>query len=312
MENINKLLVPIDYSETSLNALDLAVAMSRRHEAEIRLLHVIDPNQYIFISNEGLLIDFSRESVVEAETRKLKKLAETIADENAVRCSVECRTGSVCPNIVETAAQFNTDFIVMGAHGVSGIREYFMGSDAYRVVKTAGCPVLTVPNNRKWTDFKEIVFPIRPVPGALEKYEIARKIVRKNNAHLTVLGLSDEGDQSTINALNQAVLLLKSQLGQDDINGDTLLLQTDSIAETVLQKTSDLRADLVIITADLDTTVDHFFVGPFVQQIVNHAKVPVLSIRPQPVALQQLQPVDDFFEDDQAAINATLPPIQMG
>ena len=308
---LQKLLVPIDYSDTSLNALDLAVAMSRRHDAEIRLLHVINPGQYLFAWSNGAQTDPSKEAVISTETQKLQKLAETIAADAYVRCAYTCRTGVVCETIVETAREFDADFIVMGTHGTSGIREYFMGSEAYRVIKTASCPVLTVPNNQPWTDFNEIVFPVRPVPGALDKYEVARKIIRKNNAHLTVLGLLDGEDDQKIETLNQAIASLRDQLSQDEVNSDTLLLQTDSIAKTVLEKAADLRADLIVITADLDTTVQHFFVGPFAQQIVNRATVPVLSIRPQPFMVLRMQPVNETAWPEIPTLQNLFPPLQL-
>ena len=280
--SLRHLLVPVDYSETSLNALKLAVSMSERHEAVIRLVHVINPKQYIFSWGENVLVDQSRAVVVENEQQKLQTLADAITADSGVRCSVECRTGVVSETITETAREFDADVIVMGTHGTSGIRAYFMGSEAYRVVKTATCPVLTVPNAQVWTQFRTILFPIRPVPNALDKYDMARKIIRKNDAHLTALGLLDDDDSQKMTVINQSIASLSGLLIQDDIDGDALLLKTDAVAQAVLQKADEIRADLIIITADLDTTIEHFFVGPFAQQIVNRARVPVLSIRPQP------------------------------
>ena len=307
---LRHLLVPIDYSETSLNALNLAVSMSLRHDAVIRLVHVINPSQYIFSWGANALVDQSREVVVENERQKLQKIADSITADSLVRCSVECRTGVVSETIVETARAFEADVVIMGTHGTSGIREYFMGSEAYRVVKTATCPVLTVPDSQVWTQFRAILFPIRPVPNALDKYDMARTLIRKNKAHLTVLGLLDTQDAAKMNIINQSIASLSGLLIQDDIDGDTLLLETDSVAQTVLQKADELHADLIIITADLDTTIGHFFVGPFAQQIVNRARVPVLSIRPQPSIPLRMQSNMDLRWPELPSFNL-FPPVQI-
>lgn len=289
MENLTlrKLLVPIDYSRTSLNALDLAMAMSGRHGAEIRLLHVKNSRQAFIPWEDGDGFDPSNEAVTEVEIMRLQNLAETMSTTHSVHCSIECRTGVVCDTIVKAANEFNADVIVMGTHATSGIRAYFMGSEAYRVVETAQCPVLTVPNHRKWTDFKEIIFPVRPIPGSIEKYDITRAISLKNNAHLTVLGLFDRYDELKNEILTSVVDTLKSQLMHDEINGEVLLLKTDSVTHTIQQKISERHADLVVVTADTNTASQYSLFGPFVQQIINHANVPVLSIRPHYQAFAQ-------------------------
>ncbi|MFD2935276.1 universal stress protein [Spirosoma flavum] len=297
MENltIKRLLVPIDYSQTALNALDLAVAMSQRHKAEIRLTHVLTSFQDDYTWEDGNLLEDSSKSAVEKEILRLRHLAETISATHSIACSFECRIGIVCDKIVEAATEFNADLIVIGTHGSSGIRSYFMGLEAYRVVKAAACPVLTVPNHQKWTDFHEIIFPVRPMAGTMDKYDLARTISHKNNAHLTVLGLLDRHDKLKNEILTSVIETLKNQLTQDEINGDMLLLETDSVPYSVYQKASELHADLIIINSDIDTTSKFSLFGPFVEQIVNHAKVPVLAIRPKSVATPQRQQAISLF-----------------
>ncbi|GAB3641968.1 universal stress protein [Spirosoma arcticum] len=282
MENLTlrKLLVPVDHSHTSLNALALAVAMSERHGAEIRLLFVVDSRRACSAGNSNDGVDPVQESLMETTILRLQTLAETTSANHSVHCSIECRTGVVCDTIVQAANEFNADLIVMGTCDTSGIRAYFMGLEAYRVVEAAQCPVLTVPNHRKWTDFNEIIFPVRPIPGATEKYDITRAISLKNNAHLTVLGLFDRYDELKNEILTSVVDNLKNQLMHDEIKGEILLLKTDSIAYAIQQKISEFDADLIVITADINAASPYSLLGPFAQQIINYANVPVLSVRP--------------------------------
>ncbi|GAB4015382.1 hypothetical protein GCM10028808_40520 [Spirosoma migulaei] len=298
MENliVKKLLVPIDYSQTSLNALDLAVAMAQRHNAEIRLIHVLTSFQDDYAWADSNLLTDSTTSTVEKEIQRLKQLAETTSSTHSISCSFEHRIGIVCDKIVEAATDFGADLIVIGTHGTSGLRSYFMGLEAYRVVKVAACPVMTVPNHQKWTSFREIIFPVRPIPGTTDKYDLARIISLKNNAHVTVLGLLDRYDELKNEILTSVLSTLKNRLTHDEINGDMLLLATDSVPYTIHQKASELQADLIIITSDIDTASKFSLFGPFVEQIVNHAKVPVLAIRPQPIAGALQQPADGLFQ----------------
>ena len=218
--------------------------------------------------------------------------------------------GIVCDKIVEAAEEFNAGLIVIGRHGTAGIRSYFMGLEAYRVVKAASCPVLTVPNHQKWTDFHEIIFPVRPITGTTDKYDIARLISRKNNAHLTVLGLLDRHDELKNEVLTNVLTTLTIQLTLDEINGDMLILETDSAPFSVQQKARELRADLIVITADIDTVSRFSLFGPFAEQIINHAKVPVLAIRPRSKAVAQLHPAGECVKALTPLISPAIHPIQ--
>ncbi len=282
---IKKILVSIDYSETSTNALSLAIALSRLHKAEIKLIYAADFFECISVSRNGLMINFSKEAFISSETQRLWRLANDVMDSQTDRYSVECRIGSMSSTIVEAARDFESDLIVTGTQSTTGIKAYFMGSEACHIAKTASCPVLTVPNHYKWTGFKEILFPVRPVVNALAKYERAMKIIHDKDTHLTVLGLFNEDEPQHTEELVHLLSNLENRLLQDGIKSKAVFTTTDSGAETVLNKSRQLAMDLIVITADSEKTT-----GPYVQQIVDHAKVPVLSFSPQVCAIKQVEP----------------------
>lgn len=291
---IRKITVPVDYSETSRNALALASAMSRQHKASLHLLYVVEPYQCISISENGLIIDFSKKSIKAAELKRLQKLANEVVD-NQVICVVECRASNdVSTAIVEAALEQESDLIVMGTQVTSGIVSHFVGSVAYDVVKTAPCPVLTVPNHLARTEFKKILFPVRPVATALEKYDFAKEIIKHNNAEMTVLGLYNDDTPQLSEALTEMLSHLEIQLKYDSIRAGIELADTEEAAELVLFKSRQFEADLVIITVDGNETRGSFFESPYVEQIINQSKVPVLSIRPTPIGVVQMPSIGEI------------------
>lgn len=278
---IKKILVPINYDEISKNALDLAITISRRHNATIQLIHVVDSYQYISFSRHGLLINFSKKAIISSETRRLRRFANEVLDSPTDLYSVECRAGDINRAIVEAAHDLESDLIIMGINGTSGIS----GSEAFEIVETASCPVLTVPKRQPLTEFKEVLFPVRPVTGALEKYDFVKKIIHNDKAHLTVLGLINEEESGQTNLFTESITDLEIRLLQDKINADMVFVNTDSAAETVLNKCQHLAIDLIVITAKPDNENLGFFMESYAQQIVNKAKVPVLTINSQVVSL---------------------------
>lgn len=146
-------------------------------------------------------------------------------------------------------------------------------------------PVLTVPKRQPLTEFKEVLFPVRPVTGALEKYDFVKKIIHNDKAHLTVLGLINEEEPGQTNMFTESITDLEICFLRDKINADMVFINTDSAAETVLNKCQHLAIDLIVITANPDNENLGFFMESYAKQIVNKAKVPVLTINPQVVAL---------------------------
>lgn len=278
---IKKILVPINYDEISKNALDFAITISQRHNAMIQLIHVVDSFQYISISRHGLLINFSKKALLASETRRLQRFANEVMGNSIGLYSVECRTGNVSRAIVEAAHEFGSDLIIMGINGTSGVS----GSEAYEVVEAASCPVLTVPKHQPLTEFKEVLFPVRPVTGALEKYGFVKKIIHQDKAHLTVLGLINEEESWQTHLFSESITDLEICFLRDKTNADMVFVNTDSAAETVLNKSQHLAIDLIVITANLDNADQRFFMESYAEQIVNKAKVPVLTINPQVLAL---------------------------
>ncbi len=283
MENliIKKILVPIDYSKLSLNALDYAVHMSQDYESTIHLLHVIDPDTYLTISEHGVELDLTRENVIQRENRKLAKLAESVTSKHPITVIPMCVVGSVVSEIIKIAEYHAVDMIVMGTHGISGFKSFFMGTNAFDVSKKASCPVLTIPNEKKWKNFEKVLFPVRTIPNALHKYEFARKIITKHQSELIILALLDDDSSKKSNYLDQELKALNEKLVEDNIKGYSIFTYTDSVAHAALRKSDELDIDLMIITADFSYSIEDYFVGPFAQQVLNHAKIPVLSVRPQ-------------------------------
>jgi len=279
---LNIILVPIDFSENSLNALDTAIAIAKRQKARLILLHVFSTNPSIVYPQLGIATDFIYAKFSESPEKELQILAEKIKEGHSLECQAVVVPGAVCPVITEQASTLKADLIVMGTHGVSGLREFFMGSCAYAVLKNAPCPVLTIPAYHKWEHFKKILFPVRAMANAIEKYQVARSIIQKNKAELIVMGLLEIDSPVTFDSLNEDAIKLVEILKEDKVKLDTKFYYCDSFAQKILDKAKALKVDLVIVTANLDYKIQDFFIGPFAQQIVNHAKVPVLSIRPTP------------------------------
>ena len=278
--HINSILIPTDFSDSSENALGVGIAIAKRQNASITLLHVVDRYVYlqpheVFIPEIKIMPDINY--MIEF---RLKEFSESLAKITGLDIKGKVLNGQPFEQICQLSFNEKTDLIVMGTHGTSGSRGLFMGSEAYRVVKNASCPVLTIPGNWKNKGFKKVLFPIRLIPGALEKYFYARPIIEKNHSEIFILGLTDLKNTHSTKDLISLIEKLKNQLKNDNIKFQTSYCPDDDFPKEVSKTAKLLEVDLIILTANIDPDWKSYIIGPFVKQVINHAQVPVLSIKP--------------------------------
>jgi universal stress protein A len=144
--SIKRILVPVDFSERSNQALDFAALFAEQFSATIILLHVIEPAVYQdnYLGVSPVLDDANRDMFQAASDRLgalgRKRVGSRVSTEFLVRM------GRAYSEIPDTAKALGADLIIIGTHGHTGLRHALLGSTTERVVRHASCPVLTLPN----------------------------------------------------------------------------------------------------------------------------------------------------------------------
>jgi nucleotide-binding universal stress UspA family protein len=153
--NIKKILVPIDFSEYSKNALKYAQEFSKYFGAEIVLIYVVEPMLYPPDFSMGQIamptIDIELDKRAKEELEKLAK--NEIASD--IKTEIIIKTGKPFVEIIQTASDLDVDLIIIATHGHSGVEHILFGSTAEKVVRKAPCPVLTLREPLKGFNYKE-------------------------------------------------------------------------------------------------------------------------------------------------------------
>ncbi len=142
------ILVPTDFSDTSLHALDYAVSLAAKLDARIHLIHAIGTPTF-GIPELGLA--WATVNMPEAVRLSQTKLDALVAAHKSLAQFGESTiaTGDVRDDILEAAERVHADMIVIGTHGRRGVSRALLGSTAESIVRTATCPVLTVRTKGK-------------------------------------------------------------------------------------------------------------------------------------------------------------------
>ncbi len=142
---LERILVPVDFSDCSLDAFEYAVEVAQQAKASVMLLHVLEPVSY------GLDFDLghirTREDVRASWTKRLEELASSHRHPD-VAVDVQLRGGFPSDSIIDSVQTLPCDLIVMGTHGRRGISHALSGSVAEAVLRKARCPVVAVRSQK--------------------------------------------------------------------------------------------------------------------------------------------------------------------
>ncbi|MBX3441447.1 MAG: universal stress protein [Planctomyces sp.] len=144
MSNFSRILVPVDFSDNSMDALRQACDLGRRFDAEIHVVHVLEP--WAPAAAVDQFVPDRDKELVAREKARINEALEALppAEWGPQPVKRELVVGMAAPEVVKYAEQQGIELIVLGTHGRTGLARWFMGSVAEKVVRFAPCAVLVV------------------------------------------------------------------------------------------------------------------------------------------------------------------------
>lgn len=276
---IRKILVPIDFTHSSINALELAAVIAHRHQAEIHLLYVDDCDFNLFKDDPNLIPPRITDYM-----KMLAKLAKTVINSHDIACSYSSETGSVTYSILKTARDRYVDLIVMGKNGTNGPSEIYAGTHTCQIAEKSRIALIIVPENTTKYSFENILFPVRPLLSVPAKYDAIRHFILKSNPVITILNLRNPDYENELHIIHRLSLIMQEKLEKDGIRFHMEhYFKDDCFAEHVLSKIekAEKRFDLAVITAESDKSNKDFHLGFYAQKMIHECSIPTLILRPE-------------------------------
>lgn len=153
MEQIKSIMVPIDFSEYSKNALKYAIDFAKQFNAKMYLIYVVEPIIYPADFSMGQIAIPSADIDLQSRANEeLINLAKTIG--SGLHVETIIKTGKPFVEIIDTAKEKDVDLIIIATHGHTGVEHLLFGSTTEKVVRKAPCPVLTLREPIKGFQYK--------------------------------------------------------------------------------------------------------------------------------------------------------------
>lgn len=275
---MKKILVPTDFSEQAENALKVAAQLAKRYNGEIYILHLIElPADMTNPVGETRSNDLP-EALFFMKLAKKKfddLLSRPYLKDLKVHDTVEIN--KAFEGIMETSKKYDCDFIVMGSQGATGLKEMFIGSNTEKVVRTSEIPVLVIKNEHPEFKINQFVFATNLEITGKETLEKVVNFADLTGAKLHLVYINTANEFITSNETDQK--LKKCLEGMDFNNFEFHVYNDESVETGILNFTKKLNADLIGIATHGRKGLSHFFNGSISEDLVNHARSPVITFK---------------------------------
>jgi nucleotide-binding universal stress UspA family protein len=150
VQDFERILVPVDFSDSGTPALSVACHLASEYEAELQLVHVLAELLHpAFINLGPTNIGTLHPELLQRTMSELRELLAKTPGCEPVRAQCYGLEGHPGPEIIQFSKEHHSDLIVMAAHGLTGIKHLLLGGTAERLIAGAECPVLTVRSSGK-------------------------------------------------------------------------------------------------------------------------------------------------------------------
>lgn len=278
--DIRKILVPVDFSETSEHASEHAAWLAATAQAELIFVHVLPQNHYYFEAPEPLVIPNDEEESRRMVEEKLRDLAKKYSDQYGINPRYKIRHGRISIELVDEATEEKVDLVMMGTHGAKGLEEILIGSNAQHLVTRAPCPVITFKEEKRVPGFSNIILPIDRSRHSREKVGTAIDLAVMCNAKIHILGLLDNNDDGEYEKLQVVLDQVQLAIDRAEINYTRHTVKGDNIAHEAMDYAKQISADLILVLTEDESVLGKFDLGPLSRHIVNHSPIPVMSLNP--------------------------------
>lgn len=298
MLTLKRVLCAIDFSDSSARAVGHAAAFARWYQADLTVVHVAAMLDRGFgpapMESELVPVGPTHDQIVEDVRQTL-----AAAGVGALNPHVSVREGRPVTGILDEATAVHADLLVLGTHGRSGVSRLLLGSVSEKVVRTALCPVLTVPPHATSAPadavlLKRILCPLDFSPSSKRALQYALSLAQEANGSLTVLHviewLPEEEPRTHAHfqvpdyrqhLLHDARERLHAEIN-DDVRAwcDVQEVVTFSKAyREILRIANTASADLIVMGAQGRDAVDSLLFGSTTEHVMRAASCPVLTLR---------------------------------
>jgi len=275
---MKRILVPCDFSDPAVQAFKFAVEIAIKSRGEIFLLNVVEvPVMHETVLMPTLYFEQSLMNEMKATAdKKFQKMKDKWGSEG-ITVSTHVEFGVTITSIRQFIEEKKIDLVVMGTHGASGAREFLIGSNTEKIVRTSLVPVMAIKKSTKLSNVKNIVFPN---DLDLENEHLTLKVKELQNFFKATLHILYINSPAFFQRDVDTKMRLKDFAKRFMLKDYTLNVYNDVDQENGINNfTREVKGDLIALATHGRRGISHLVSGSIAEDIVNHVDCPIWTFK---------------------------------
>lgn len=253
-----KYLIPLDFTDVTINALTYGLQMARENNDRLVVLHIVA----------------SKKEIDDAELR-LSSIVNGLSDEDKEIVEGHIKVGDVFNDMGRFAKELETSLILMATHGEKGLQKVF-GSHALKIVTHSSLPVIVIQKDTPYRPVQKIAMTIDIEKESVQVVKAASLLGQKYKAEVVLLG-GKHDDPSLKAKVIAHVRTSMEYLKDHQVESSVVLLERDHFERNLINHCKENGIDILAATFYPDTF--HAFSQKFVQHLFeNSIHLPVITI----------------------------------
>jgi nucleotide-binding universal stress UspA family protein len=274
---MKKILVAIDFLDCSINALAHAVSIAEKAGADIEMVWVNMPD------NSKEIFKCDPETLLVEVEKRFHELIEDFSPEMGKgKMTFKVKDGKVYREIVNESEEYGADLIIVGTHGSSGFEEFWIGSNANKIVSATDKPIITI---RGGVDIQrplnKIVLPLDSTVETRQKLPFTTELAKIHDAEIHAVSIYTSKVDDIRYRVDTYTDQVIEYLEEEGVKYVRTAIETSNLTKATIGYAEKIDANMISIMTEQERTTANLWLGPFAQQMVNHSPFPVLSIHPR-------------------------------
>lgn len=271
------IVVAIDFSNISLHALEYTIPIANKFKANILMVWVdkISPTESLYpdTSNQNRLEAIKRfDEIIRQYTKRMGK---------GLKLEYKLKRGKIYREIDQLVKQEGAGLIIAGTHGISGFEEYWIGSNAYKIVTYTSSPVIVIRHDYEIRKgISRILAPIDSSPETIQKLPYIVTLAKLFKSEVHVLATHSSHLSSIQRLAEKYVQQATTYLFANEVPFVEDSIVSNDLTKATLQYAVNVGVDLVSIMTEQETP-SNALLGLRAQQMISQSPMPVLCIHPQ-------------------------------
>ncbi|SEB74183.1 Nucleotide-binding universal stress protein, UspA family [Tenacibaculum sp. MAR_2009_124] len=277
---MRKIIIPIDFSTYSENALKSAAFLAKKNNAELIAVHMLELSHAIASQSESYL---------QEQTLFLYKLTEKKFEDflkadylSGIKVTPIIKHFKIFSELDDLAKEENADLIIMGSKGTSGMKEIFIGSNTEKVIRHSKVPVIIIKEEAIKKDIKNALFACDFSNNDIEPYLEAKKLFNAINCSLKlVYVITPTSKFKSTGEIKDRIKKFMEEVGEEasEIRDNVAIITDYSVEEGIFYFAKTSEVDIIALATHGRKGVAHFFEGSISEDIANHSTLPVITFK---------------------------------